>query len=106
MKFRTNFTDGTLTVGEAKVSVGMMTDLDPQNIEAFVVLAYNHRAHDDHELIICSNLGEDRQTLDRLLYLAHYSANHGDVADDIPPEISLLGTILRSTWLRIRSIGD
>lgn len=94
MEFRAKFTDGNLTVGEANVSVGLVTGTNPDAIEGFVVIAYVH-TENGHALLISSNV--DRGPLDALLYLAHRTTMDGTYA--IPTEIDIHSNFLRSARL-------
>ena len=73
MKYRSRYSPGKLTNGEARQTVALISGVEPEDIEQFIVIAVHHAASDFHEVIISSNLGKDRDRIDALLFLAHRS---------------------------------
>lgn len=51
--------NGTITNGEAKVLAAMACETDPENVESFLVLTFNHRAVGHHELIMAGDVTVD-----------------------------------------------
>ena len=73
MTYRTKFTDGPMTVGETRATVGMMTGAaNPDDVIAFVIVAFNLN-QGEQDLVIVSDRGHDRRQIDAILYLAHCS---------------------------------
>ena len=98
MRFRTRFSDGNLTNGEANVLVATVADCKPEDIEAFIVLTYKHVEDNFHELILTSSLGQDRAKIDSFLFLAHRSTM--DRIYRYPPQIRLRGNRFSFPWIR------
>jgi hypothetical protein len=107
MKYRTRFVKGDLTIGEARSTVGMLTGVEANNVEAFVVLSYAHVDRNCHELVIVSSFGESYRDVDMLLYIAHQSIR-GDYAtyQDVGRKRLFHGRRLRIPHLHNRDSGE
>lgn len=69
MMFRTNRVDGGMTNGEVKTLVAMASEVQPTEVEAFIVLAFKHVSPHEHELIVSSNISDSVTAINRLLFL-------------------------------------
>lgn len=94
MTYKTRFTDGALTVGETRTAVAIATGMrTPSDVEAFVIVAFNHIDKEHHELMIVSDRGKDRKEIDAILYLARRATLAETTQDHKPPDSI-------ATWLR------
>lgn len=99
MTYKTKFVDGELTIGEARAMVGIATGApEASNVEAYVIISFNHLGPDNHEFVIVSDRGKKRREIDTILYLAH-RATMAQILDSGQASGSN-GGWLRDTWIR------
>lgn len=75
MTYPTRRVDGNMTNGETRNLAAIASEIDPETLEAFVIIAWQHHAPHKHEVIVTSNVSDSVGAVTGLLMLAMQCAS-------------------------------
>lgn len=102
----TELVNGNMTNGEAKVLAAMAAEVNPDDVEMFIVITFGHVSTHDHLLVVSGNVTVNPDATIRLLQLAQLTTERLEGNNNgAPSEASKMvrfRTHVRRTWGHFR----